>query len=135
MGPNKAPRGYKVTAVVIGLFGLITLFASSAVLFNVGGARAMAGAVVPIVPGMNLLAAFFYIVSAYAIYRLRPWAPLPLLMAIAALVVAIVAFLVHVQQGGPYEVRTVGALSFRVAVTLLFYLVARYFVRPFKANV
>lgn len=127
---RKAPRGYQVTALVMGAFGLLTLVASSAVLFNVGGAREAAGAIVLLVLWMNFGAAFLYIIAAFGLFRLQPWAPFPVLLAALLLFVAAIGFLVHVQQGGPYEARTIGALAFRIAVTVLLYLAARYFVRP-----
>ncbi len=121
-----------MTAVILALFGLVTLAASGSVLFNLGGAREMAGATVAIVLWMNFLAGFLYLFSAIGLFRLRPWAPLPLLIAFLLLLVAAIGFLVHVQQGSAYEQRTIGALAFRMFATLLLFVAARYFIRPFR---
>jgi hypothetical protein len=52
-----------------------------------------------------------------------------LVVALALLVVGVIGLVVHVAQGRPYEVRTFAALAFRIFVTVLFYLAARYFRR------
>lgn len=119
--------------MVLGLFGLLTLVASGTLLFNIGGARGSAGAVVPIVLWMNLPSAILYIISAYGLFQLRPWAPTPLMVAAVLLMVAAIGFLVHVQAGGAFEQRTIGALAFRIVVTGLFIVAARYFVRTSKS--
>ena len=125
-------RGSVITAVLLAVFGMVTVVASGAVLFNFGAAQTLAGAVVPIVLWMNFFAGFLYLLAAFGLFTLRPWAATPLLIAAALLVVAWVGFFAHIQLGGAYEPRTVGALAFRLFVTLLFFFVVRYFVRRFK---
>ena len=45
-----------MTAVVMGLFGLLTVVGGGSVLLNAGGARADAGSIVPVVLWMNFFA-------------------------------------------------------------------------------
>ncbi len=127
---TRRPRGSLPTAIVVGCFGLLTLAASAAVLFNVAGAASQAGQVVPLVLWTNLLASTLYIAAALALIRRLTWAPWPLLGALLLLLVAAFGFFLHVQHGLPYEQRTIGALSFRIFVTALFYAVVRHFSKP-----
>lgn len=120
------PRGWKITAGVLLVFGLITLFAAGGVLFN-DHAREVAGRVVPVVLWMNFATGFLYIGSALGMFGHARWAPWPLVVALALLGVAAVGFFIHVQQGMPYEPRTMGALAFRILATAVLFLAARYF--------
>lgn len=123
-------RGANITAGVMAVFGLLTLVASSAILFNVADAREQAGHYVPIVVWMNFLASLLYLIAAYGLIKHRPWTPGILLIAVVFLVIAAIGFLLHVQNGGEHEQRTVGALLFRFFATGILYVAARYYVRP-----
>ncbi len=118
-----------MTAAVMGLFGLLTVVAGGAVLFNVGDARADAGSIVPVVLWMNFLAGFLYLVAAAGLFGLKPWTVRVLLVAVVLLVIAVIGFVVHLASGEAYEQRTAFALPFRLLVTLFLYAAARYFVR------
>jgi len=126
---RKPVHGSKVVAVLLLLFGLLTLFKGGSVLFDIGGAREQAGAVVLLVLWMNLLAAVLYLVAAVGLFSMHPWADKPLLAAIALLLIAAIGFFLHVQGGGAYEQRTMIALPFRFGITVLLYFAARYFVK------
>ena len=126
------PRGSWVTAGVMALFGFLTLVASSAVLFNIGGMAAEAGHVVPVVLWMNLFASFLYIIAAYGLLTHRTWTPPVLAFAIVLLAIAAIGFFIHIRGGGAYEHRTIGALAFRLFATVLLYLAARYYLRPLR---
>ncbi|MEO5585194.1 MAG: hypothetical protein ABIQ75_07055 [Flavobacteriales bacterium] len=123
------PRGAQVTAGIMGLFGLITLVASSSLLFNFGGVSAEAGNTVPVVLWMNFFASFLYLIAAYGLFTGKGWTPGVLAIAIVLMGVAAIGFYYHAQNGGAYEQRTIGALSFRIFVTALLYLAARYYTR------
>jgi hypothetical protein len=124
------PRGSRVTAGVTALFGLLTLVASSSVLFNTDGMAAEAGHVVPFVLWMNFFASFLYLTAAYGLFTHKGWTPAVLAVAFVLMLVAGIGFYYHARNGGAYEQRTVGALAFRIFVTALLYMAARYFLRP-----
>lgn len=128
--PVRKLRGAGVTAALMGLFGLVSVLATGAILFNVAGAREEAGFYVPAVVWMNFFAAILYLIAAYGLMKYQPWTPSVILIAAVLLVVAAIAFYVHVQSGGNYEPRTFGALAFRFFATMILYAAARYYVRP-----
>lgn len=125
-----SPRGSVVTAVIMALFGLVTLVASTSLLFDLGGAQAAAGHTVPVVLWMNFFASFLYLIAAYGLFTRKGWTPGVLIIAVVLMLVAAIGFYVYVQDGGAYEQRTIGALTFRIFVTALLYMAARYFLRP-----
>ncbi|WP_127115921.1 hypothetical protein [Shimia sediminis] len=102
-------------------FGGLTLLTGGSTLF----AGLDMGAVVPFVLWFNFLAGFAYVLAGIGLILARPWAVW--LAAGIAVTTALVAlgFAVHVLQGKPFEVRTVGALILRCGVWVWITLVAR----------
>lgn len=110
-----APRWAKPVAVIALAFGLLTLKSGGGVLFQ-EGPRLAAGDYVPFVVWFNFLAGFAYIAAAVGLWRWERWAA-RLAAAIAILTLAVfAAFGLHVLAGGAFEMRTVGALTLRLAV-------------------
>src|SRR5690606_12989550 len=56
---------------------------------------------------------------AYGIFKRRIWARNPIIISLLLLFVGSVYLIVHISNGGPYETKTVGAMAFRVVITLL----------------
>jgi len=127
-------RGSKIVAGILGVFGLITLAASSSILFDIGGMAAKAGEFVPLVVWMNFCASFLYLIAAYGLITRKRWAPVALVIAVVLLLVAAIGFYFHLRSGGAYEQRTVGALAFRILATMLLYAGARHYTRRSTAN-
>lgn len=119
--------GGRVTAVVLLLFGVLTLAVGGSVLFDLGDARAQAGNYVAVVVWVNFLAAFLYVSAAFGMFNGKGWPASLLVVALALLIIGAIGLGIHVQQGKPFEARTFGALTFRIFVTFLFYVAARYY--------
>lgn len=84
------------------------------IVLDYGGSRELAGAYVPFVVWFNLAAGILYIVAAAGIWRRSTWAAgLSVFIALATALTAI-PFALLVVAGGDYEMRTVGALAFRI---------------------
>lgn len=84
---------------------------------------------------MNLLAGAFYLCGAVGLFRVRSWAPYPLLLALGVLLfVAFICFF-HVGQESPFGQRTIGALALRIFVTLVFAISGYLFSRPVNPKV
>ena len=99
-------------AAVAVVFGLATLASGGMALF--GGADM--GKVVPFVLWFNFLAGFAYVAAGAGLALRRAWA-VSLAMAIfAATALVFAAFGIHVWNGGPYEMRTVAAMTIRTLV-------------------
>jgi hypothetical protein len=106
-------KGAAVTAV---LFGVLTVASGGLVLFGSDDARRAAGAIVGFVLWFNFVAGFAYVMAGLGLWLRRRWAvPMAGLIAVATATV-FAAFSVHVWSGGAYELRTVAAMSLRLAV-------------------
>ncbi len=107
-------------ASVLATFGLLTLFLSSSVIFDLFGVRAREGNYVLFVVWANLICSIFYIVAAYGFIESKKWTPSFLGISALVLAFAFVGLLFHISSGGIYETKTIGALIFRLTVTLVF---------------
>lgn len=108
-----------IIATVLIVFALVTIFMSSAVLFDWFGIRAKQGNYVPFVVKTNLTAGFLYLIAAYGFLTSRKWSFWAMLSVVLLLFYALTLFFVHMHSGGPYEDRTMYALIFRILFTLL----------------
>lgn len=102
------------------IFALLTVFMSSAVLFDWFGLREIQGNYVPFVVKSNLTAGFIYLISVYGFLKSQKWVFWALLSAALLLIYTSVLYYVHTHTGGLYETRTMGALIFRTVLTLVF---------------
>lgn len=107
-------------AVVLALFGAVTLFMSSAVIFDLFGIREREGNYVLFVVVANFACSLLYLPAAYGLYKGRRWAVTLLGIALLVLITAFAGLLLHIQSGGLYETKTIGALFFRIALTGVF---------------
>ncbi len=114
---------WALTAVLL-LFGGVTLFLSTSVLFDLFGMREKEGNYVQFVVLANFFASVLYIAAAIGLLAQRLWARYPLWMASVVLITASIAFAWHVYQGGIHESHTIGALVFRTLLTITFYATA-----------
>lgn len=109
-----------VIATLLALFGALTLFMSSAVIFDLFGIREKEGHYVLFVVVANFACSLLYLPAAYGLYKAKGWAVTLLGISFLLLILAFAGLLGYIQAGGVYEQRTVGALLFRIAVTLAF---------------
>lgn len=109
----------------LAIFGLLTLFMSSSVLFDWFGIRAKEGHYVPFIVWANWLCGFLYITAAYGVWKNKTWAKIPLFSAMVILILAFFGLVIHLTSGGLYETKTPGALAFRLGVTALFLLITK----------
>lgn len=112
-----APR---ILAGLLSVFALLTLFLSSSILFDLFGIRAKEGNYVLIVVWANFICSLLYLAAAYGLVKLKSWPYKILIIAVVVLIIAFAGLLIHISQGGLYESKTIGALVFRISVTLLF---------------
>lgn len=107
-------------AVIIAAFGLITLFLSSSVVFDLFGIRAKEGNYVLFVVVANLISSLLYLLAAYGITVNKTWTTKVLSIAVVLLLIAFTGLFVHINTGGIYETKTIGAMVFRISLTLIF---------------
>jgi len=113
-----------MAAIILILFGGLTLFMSSSVLFDLFGIRAKQGNYVPFIVWTNFICAFIYLTAAYGFWKGKNWTRYLLGAALVLLILAYVGLKIHIANGGLYELKTVSAMKFRIAVTAFFTTVA-----------
>ena len=113
-----------LSSLILAGFGLLTLFLSSSVIFDWFGIRAKEGNYVLFVVWANFINSLLYLISAYGFLKIKNWTFKPLLVAMVILVVALIGLFIHIYSGGIYETKTIGAMIFRISVTLVFAAIA-----------
>jgi hypothetical protein len=111
-------------------FGILTIVAGGRALFGDEAARAAVGDAVPFVLWFNFMAGFAYAVAGLGLLFVSRWAAWLSAGIAAATVLVFVAFGVHALVGGAYELRTVGAMTFRSLLWMLIAIVALRAVAP-----
>lgn len=116
---------YLVIAVLAG-FGLLTLFLSTSVIFDLFDIRAKEGNYVLFVVWSNFISSFLYLISVYGLIASKKWTFKTLALSAGILILAFIGLLLYIQSGGIYENKTVGAMAFRIALTFAFTLFAYF---------
>ena len=123
---SQRTTGIWLFSILATVFGLLTIKSGGAVLFFDGDARQAAGHYVPFVLWFNFSAGFVYIVTAIALWLMRPWSAwLALLLAVSTLMI-FAALGIHILNGGEYEMRTIGAMGLRSGVWIVIAVFAWY---------
>ncbi|MFN5416679.1 MAG: hypothetical protein ACK5B9_06440 [Flavobacteriia bacterium] len=115
-----------LTAIVLTAFGLLTLFLSTSVIFDFFDIRAREGNYVLFVVWANFISSFLYLFAAYGIIKNKKFATTLLLISSIILILAFVGLKIHINSGGVFEQKTVGAMIFRISVTLFFTLITYF---------
>ena len=113
-------------AAILGAFGLITLFLSTSVIFDLFDIRAKEGNYVLFVVWSNFISSFIYLISVYGLLSSKNWTFRALGLATLILTIAFVGFLFYIQSGGIHETKTISAMVFRIFLTLGFTLFAYF---------
>ena len=102
------------------IFGGVTLFMSSSVLFDWFGIREKEGHFIPFVVWANWICGMLYLIAAFGILRNQSWAKLLLIISLVILILTYFGLFIQINDNVPYETKTIGAMTFRIAVTALF---------------
>jgi len=121
----KKPFLFIMVAVLIS-FGLLTLFLSSSIIFDLFGVRGKEGNYVLLVVWANFISSIIYLLAAYGFIKNKRWTAKLLGISTIVLIVAFIGLFVHVNSGGIYETKTIGAMIFRITITLGFALLAYF---------
>ncbi|WP_072349350.1 hypothetical protein [Flavobacteriaceae bacterium A100] len=115
-----------ISAIILGVFGLLTLFLSSAVIFDWFGIRAKEGNYVLFIVWTNFICSILYLFAVYGFIKNAKWTFGVLLTASTLLIFTFTAFLLYINNGGIHEAKTIGAMIFRISLTLIFMLLAYF---------
>jgi hypothetical protein len=123
----KKRSGWGLRAVAMAglVFGLLTILSGGTALFGSDAARAAVGNAVPFVLWFNFLAGFAYVAAAVGLLMRRRWGLWLSVTIVIATALVFIAFGIHLQLGGLFEMRTVGAMALRMGVWGIIALVAR----------
>lgn len=110
----------KITATLLALFGLLTLFLSGSILFDFFDIRAKQGNYVSFVVWSNFVCSLFYLLASYGLITSKKWAAHLLIVPIVVLIASFIGFNIHANSNGLHETKTFGALIFRISFTLIF---------------
>lgn len=111
---------FKISGVIIGLLGLVSLFMTTSIIFDLFGIRAIEGNYVLTVVYANFICSLLYLFASYCFFRKNKASSPILIVASIILVIAFGALMIHIQDGGVYEMKTVRAMIFRTLLTFLF---------------
>jgi len=115
-----------IFASILAAFGLLTLFLSSSVIFDLFGVRAKEGNYVLFVVWANFVSSLIYLFAAYGFIKNTKWTTQILGISLMVLLLAYAGLFIHINAGGLYETKTIGAMAFRTTVTLVFSLLAYF---------
>jgi len=123
-----------VSTVFLAVFGAITLFLSTSVILNLFGIRELEGNYVLFIVWANFISSLLYLAAAIGFIKHKKWTTIVLAVSSAILIIAFVFLKIHIANGGVFETKTVGAMIFRTALTLVFTLMAYFTIQaPPKA--
>ena len=114
----------KITAIILIGFGLLTLVLSTSVIFDLFGVREKEGNYVLFVVWANFISSVIYLFAAYGLLNSKKWTALILSASVLVLILAFIGLFIHISSGGLYETKTIGAMTFRTILTLVFTLIA-----------
>lgn len=118
-----------VPKISIGLlitFGLVTLLASTSIIFDLFEFRAKEGNFVWSIVYANFICSFIYLFAAYGWIKNKKWTVQLLSLSSLILIVAFIVLFFHINSGGLYETKTIGAMAFRTSLTIIFTLISNY---------
>ena len=118
-----------ISATVLAAFGFLTIFLTTTILLDLVGMREKQGNYVEFVIWVNLFCGMAYVVSAYGFLKQKEWTYKVLALALVILIITFISFYFYVENGGIHKEDTFGALTFRISITALFALIARYTVK------
>ncbi|MBQ0787952.1 MAG: hypothetical protein KBT69_10655, partial [Oceanihabitans sp.] len=88
-----------VSATILALFALLTLFLSSSVIFDWFGIRAKEGNYVLFIVWANFMSSILYLIAVYGFLKSKKWTFWVLIVALGFSIIALIALLLYVNNG------------------------------------
>ena len=107
-------------ALLLAVFGLLTLFLSASVIFDLFGIRAKEGNYVLFIVWTNFISSIIYLVASYGFVKNKNWTSTILGISALILINAFICFIIYIYTDGVHETKTIGAMIFRIVVTIIF---------------
>lgn len=119
-------------AFLLSAFGLLTLFLSASVIFDLFGIRAKEGNYVLFIVWANFISSIIYLVASYGFIKNKKWTYIVLGISALILILAFIGLIIYINADGVHETKTIGAMLFRITVTLLFVAIAYFTINKKK---
>lgn len=116
-----------VLVTILSLFGFLTLFLTTSVIFDLFGIREMEGNFLMFIVWANFISGILYLLSAYGIVKKKKWSVSLLGLSSVILISALIGLFSHISSGGIFEEETLKGMIFRSLLTVTFTLFA-YFI-------
>lgn len=110
----------KILALFLAAFGLLTLFLSTSLIFDLFNVREGQGNFVLFIVWTNFVCSLLYLIAAYGFFSAKKWTASILGIAALMLLVSFIGLLIYINSGGIHESKTISAMIFRLVVTLAF---------------
>lgn len=107
-------------AFLLAAFGLLTLFLSASVIFDLFGIRAKEGNYVLFIVWANFISSIIYLAASYGFIKNKNWTSTILGISALILINAFIGFIIYIYADGVHETKTIGAMIFRIVVTIIF---------------
>ncbi|MCO6460419.1 MAG: hypothetical protein J5I59_03385 [Saprospiraceae bacterium] len=120
----------ELIALFLIIFGTLTIFAGTSVLFDWFDMRARQGNYVTFVVIANVFCGFLYLIASYGLFHNRRSAPQILMIALFILILTFIMLVTHIVYGLPYEKKTIGVMLFRITLTLICAFWAKRLITP-----
>ncbi len=111
-------------AIILAVFGLLTLYLSSSVIFNLFDVSTKEGNYVVFVVWANFVSSLLYLAAVWGFVKSKQWTVAPLGTSVILLSAAFLGLFFYINAGGIYEEKTIGAMIFRITLTLVFTILA-----------
>jgi hypothetical protein len=121
-----------ITILFLIAFGLLSLFLTSSVIFDLFGIRAKEGNYVLFIVWANFISALLYLSAAYGLIKQQRWPAFALGASFLILIIAFIGLKSHISEGLAYEVKTVSAMIFRISITLVLTILAYFTIDRYK---
>lgn len=105
------------------LIGTVSVFMTLSVIFDLFGIRKIEGNYVLFIVYVNLICGIIYLFAAYTNRKNIILSIYGLAVALTGLIVSFIGLLIYVNNGGVYETKTINAMVFRMAFTLVMLIV------------
>jgi|SRR5690554_1261348 len=108
-----------IQIVLLTLFGTVTVFMATSVIFDWFGIREKEGNYVLFIVYTNLICGILYLVAACIAWTKPKLSFKSLFVSLFLLIIAFVAFQFYIHNGGIHEDKTVKAMIFRIVFTAI----------------
>ena len=115
-----------IVGIVLGAFGLLTIFLSSSVILDLFGIREQEGNYVLFIVWTNFIASLLYLISTYGFFSKKKFTTKLLGFSTVLLFIAFIGLNYHINSGGIYELKTFKAMIFRTSITAIFTAISYY---------